>query len=430
MDIFYHPESVCLYLLGEEGFCDVPDVCCFLDDVGELIDVLLDDLNSYESGFYTSSNNAVFFMSKQDLCHDIHALQKLIDALVLSYGLELVSPTEEDEIVSVENLISVSEVKKLPEEEAAVTILETLTVSLVEDINKDFNIFIANLLQRPRTKKDKSSRCNSLQEMHYEKILCPLVGGSRPRGRRRGRRRGRYRGRKKNNDGVDGFDNPYRKPKTVTLGIDTDVMYHGLGNGLPRSYDTTVRALDNAFARTNAGALVMNWDYQASILNPVTGGASDIVGDFLRTGYGFYRVTGFDIDVSFSALEAFPVIIVLYPYGPFNTPTFTAPNTATLAQIRTVLNSRYCRVIPLGAITGGNTVKTFKKKYTMDKIIGETGIDWRSDNNFTSITTGSPANRMGLFVAVYSETAGVFTTGVGVRMSFNTHVEMFSPVIS
>jgi hypothetical protein len=421
---------------------DVDEVIDLLDQIDDFIVALLEALSSRATRFQVVSSGVTCYFTDKEFRHDLRGLQALRDELILSYNLEPVPEDKLEEEVTVEELLTVYEARHVEVEKPVMVSYQKhvteevqgcfdLVPSLVEQINTDFNALICFLkieFQMPR-KIEQNLRCNSLGEMHYEKINCPLVGGSKPRKGRRRRRRGRYRP-KKNGNGEDGFNNNNRKPKTVVIGIDTELIYRGLGNGLPRSYDTIVRAFDNAFSRTNAGVAFMNWDYKASVINPVTGGASDINGDFLRTGYGYYRVTGFDIDVTFSAFEAYPIVLVLYPYGPFNTPTFTAVNTATLAEIRTVMNSRYSAVIPLGAVTGGNTVRTFRRKYTMDKILGESGVDWRSDNGFIAQVTGSPANRIGLFIGAYTETGAVLTTGVGVRMSFNTHVEMFSPIIS
>jgi len=273
-------------------------------------------------------------------------------------------------------------------------------------------------------------------EIHPFNVVCPLVGGMRRRGRRgnnnnkrrRPRRRQLQLERRSNNR--DPEDNRYRKPKKVIIRADTEVVYIGKGIGLPRMWDTIVRAYDTAMVRTRAANVMLNFLYEGTTINPVSAGASIIAGDGMRTLYGQYRVTGFDVDVTFTALEAFPVTIVLFPFGPFNTPTFTAVNTATLAEVQSTVNQRYSHVVVLGAITGGTTSHNVKFKVTMDQLLGETGIDWRADDNFVAATTGSPANQIGLFVGAYTETSVNWTVGIGVRMSFNTHVEYFSPVIN
>lgn len=271
--------------------------------------------------------------------------------------------------------------------------------------------------------------------INYNFKLGELPGGVRGR-RGRGRRRpGFWKGSKprggfrSNRNGFkNNRDNNFQRGSRIRTYREGDTLkYIGEGPGLPRTVLDTLKYLDQLSVRTRATNSVLDFAYQvgltAALIDTVTPGTGPVKGDFNVPNFLRYRPLKLGIKLIISNPEVSPITVVIVPQlGSGST------NSLAKSTIQALINERNAVVFMLDGANTAKCSRTFKKKWSIDKILGLNSNEWRSDPQYTGGVAGHPTTTFCVQVAAFNNEGTNWTVGVNICSQFRLEYELYEPI--
>jgi hypothetical protein len=178
-----------------------------------------------------------------------------------------------------------------------------------------------------------------------------------------------------------------------------------------------LKTITTAVASAASPHIIKRWNPN-SAYTPETGGGSGATPGYADWAalYGYYRVRAYQVKISISNNEAFPV--VAYIVHSNNDPTTT--NNSTIAS------NRNCFVKQLAAKGGIDSWTSESPIYGIDYIVGSKAPAF--DDLYSALVNASPSDITWMGVGVQSIGGANVTNGISITVEMKQFVDFYDPL--